>query len=214
MNIQIKKENKVKRFKLINTWSDVTLDRWIKLLKFTDTSKPKEAKETIAALSDIPKNLIDKLALKDVALIMGKISELQEQQDNSLRKIIDIEGKEYAFHPDLDSITLGEYADLETFIGQGVKEKLPELMAILYRPIIEKLEDGNYTIPAYDGNISKRAEQMKKMSSEQVQGALVFFYNLGKELLRTLPSVLTQQLQEMRRQSQQNPLPTSGRGSV
>jgi hypothetical protein len=197
MNIKIKKDKEVKRFKLINDWSDVTLGRWIKLIKLKGLSKTKEAKETIAALSDIPKNLIDKLALKDIVVLMSKLSEMQENKGSSLKNIISVEGNKYGFHPDLDSITLGEYADLETFLKDGVENNLPELMAILYRPIVEETSSGVYTIDAYDGNISIRAEEMKKMSAEQVQSALVFFYHLGRELLMTLPFVLTEQQKEM-----------------
>ena len=197
MNIKIKKDKEVKRFKLINDWSDVTLGRWIKLIKLKGLSKTKEAKETIAALSDIPKNLIDKLALKDIVVLMSKLSEMQENKGSSLKNIISVEGNKYGFHPDLDSITLGEYADLETFLKDGVENNLPELMAILYRPIVEETSSGVYTIDAYDGNISIRAEEMKKMSAEQVQSALCFFFLLGRELLMTLPFVLTQQQKEM-----------------
>ena len=56
-------------------------------------------------------------------------------------------------------------------------------MAILYRPVTEKGENNVYTIAAYDGNISIRAEEMKKMAAEQVQSALVFFCNLGKRIV-------------------------------
>tara|TARA_R110002020_G_scaffold279359_2_gene495114 strand:+ start:201 stop:845 length:645 start_codon:yes stop_codon:yes gene_type:complete len=213
MKVKIKKEGKVKQFKLISKWSDVTLEKWLKLIEFSSKSKAKEAKETIAALSDIPKKLIDELALRDVAVIMSKISELQQEQNSSFKKIIEIEGKEYAFHPDLNEISLGEYADLETFIKNDVEKNLPEVMAILYRPIVEKGENGVYTIQAYDGNIRIRAEQMKKMSAEQVQSALVFFYHLGRGLLTTLPSVLIQQMKEMNQQLHQNPSPKNGVGS-
>ena len=213
MKVKIKKEGKVKQFKLINKWSDVTLEKWLRLIEFSSKSKTKEAKETIAALSDIPKKLIDELALRDVAVIMGKISELQQGQGSSFKKIIEIEGKEYGFHPDLNEISLGEYADLETFIKNDVEKSLPEVMAILYRPIVEKGENGVYTIEAYDGNIRIRAEQMKKMSAEQVQSALVFFYNLGKKSLTTLPSVLMRQMKEMNQQLHQNPLRKNGDGS-
>jgi len=212
MKVKIKKQGKVKEFKLINKWSDVTLEKWLKLIDFHNGSKSSEAEETIAALSDIPKKLIKQLELKDVAVIMGKIAELQAKQDSSLKRIIKIDGKEYGFHPDLDSITLGEYADIETFIKNDIEKNLPELCAVLYRPITEKKND-IYTIEAYDGNIQIRAEEMKKMSAEQVQSALVFFYHLGKELLLTLPSFLTERLKEMKMQLQQNPLQKSGRGS-
>ena len=213
MKVKIKKQGKVKEFKLINKWSEVTLSKWLKLIDFHNGSKSSEATETIAALSDIPKKLIKQLELKDVAVIMGRVAELQQKQNSSLKRIIEVEGKEYGFHPDLDSITLGEYADIETFIKNDIEKHLPELMAILYRPITERGENKVYTIQAYDGNIRIRAEQMKKMSAEQVQSALVFFYHLGNVLLTTLPSYLMERLKEMKMQSQQNPSQKSGDGS-
>ena len=140
---------------------------------------------------------------------MRKISELQQKQDSSLKRIIEIDGKRYGFHPNLDSITLGEWADLETMIKMDIEKQLPEIMAILYRPIVEEQND-IYTIKAYDGDISIRAEQMKKMSAEQVQSALVFFYTLGNELLLTLPSFLTERLKEIKEQLQASPSQKSG----
>ena len=212
MKVKIKKKGKVKEFKLISKWSDVTLEKWLKLIDFHEGSKSKEAEETIAAVSNIPKDLIKQLELKDVAIIMGKIAELQSKQDSSLKRIVEIDGKEYGFHPDLDSITLGEYADIETFIKNDIEKNLPELCAVLYRPITEKKNDV-YTIEAYDGNIKIRTEEMKKMAAEQVQSALVFFYRLGNELLLTLPSFLTERLKEMKMQLQVNPSQKSGDGS-
>ena len=209
MKVKIKKKGKVKEFKLINKWEDVTLEKWIKLVDYHKLSKSEEALETIKALSNIPKKLIKELELKDIAIIMGKISELQQKQNSSLKKIIEIDGKRYGFHPDLASISLGEWSDLETMIKNDVEKHLPEVMAILYRPIVEEQND-IYTIKAYDGDISIRAEQMKKMSAEQVQSALVFFYTLGNELLLTLPSFLTERLKEIKEQLQASPSKKSG----
>ena len=211
MKVKIKKEGKTKQFKLISSWEDVTLEKWLKLIDFKNETKTKEAEETIAALSTIPKQLIKQLELKDIAAIMSKLSEFQQQQNSSLKRIIEIDGKRYGFHPDLgNSITLGEWADLETFIKQDIEKNLPEVMAILYRPVTEETDSGVYTIAAYDGNITIRAEEMKKMSAEQVQSALVFFWHLGNVLLMTLPSFLMERLKEMKMQSQQNPSQKSG----
>ena len=212
MKIKIKKEGKVKQCKLNSRWEEVTLEKWLKLVNFNEGTKSKEAEETIAALSDIPKKLIKQLELKDVAVIMSKIAELQQKQDSSLKRIIEVEGKEYGFHPDLDSITLGEYADIETFIKNDIEKHLPELMAVLYRPITEKGENEVYTIQAYDGNIRIRTEQMKKMKAEQVQSALVFFYHFVNALLKTLPSYLMEQIKEMKMQLQQNHSQKNGDG--
>ena len=212
MKVKIKKEGKVKQFKLISSWEDVTMEKWLKLVDFTEGTKSKEAEETIAALSNIPKKLIKELALQDVVVIMSKIAELQQKQNSSLKRIIEIDGKEYGFHPNLDDITLGEFADIETFIKNDIEKHLPELMAVLYRPIKEKKND-IYIIEAYDGNISIRAEEMKKMSIEQVQSALVFFYHLGRMLSMTFPSFLTDKLKEMKKQLPTNLLQKDGHGS-
>jgi len=209
MKVKVKKEGKVKEFKLISSWEDVTLEKWLQLIDLQTGTKTEEATETIAALSNIPKQLVKELALKDVAVLMSKIAELQQKQDTKLKKIIEIEGVEYGFMPDLDSISLGQYADLETFIKNGIEKNLPEIMAVLYAPIKEKKND-IYIIDAYDGNIRLRTEEMKKMSAQQVQSALVFFYTLGNELLLTLPSFLTERLKEIKEQLQANPLQKSG----
>ena len=96
-------------------------------------------------------------------------------------------------------LRLGEYADIETFIKNGIENHLAELMAVLYRPIKEKKND-IYIIDAYDGDIRLRTEEMKKMSAQQVQSALVFFYTFGKELSAILPLFLMEQLKEMQMQ--------------
>ena len=199
MKVKIKKEGKVETFNLINSWSDVTLETWLKLIDFETGTKTEEAEATLEALSDIPKRLVKELALSDVAAIMSKIGELQAKQDTELKRIIEINEVEYGFHPDLSEITLGEYADIEQFIKNGIDTNLPELMSVLYRPIKEKKND-IYIIDAYDGNIRLRAEEMKHMSAEQVQSALVFFYTLGKVLSEIMPLYLMEQLKETKTQ--------------
>tara|TARA_R110001632_G_scaffold113764_1_gene224914 strand:- start:101 stop:742 length:642 start_codon:yes stop_codon:yes gene_type:complete len=196
MKVKIKKEGREKTYNLISSWSEVTLEKWIELIDIETGSKTKEAEETIAVFSDIPKKLVKELALKDVALIMSKIAETQSQQDTVLKKVFEIDGVEYGMHPDLSEITLGEYADIETLIKEGLEKNMPELMSVLFRPITEK-NGSVYTIAAYDGNITIRAEEMKKMSAEQVQNTLVFFWHFVKELSEILPSYLMERTQEI-----------------
>ena len=209
MKVKIKKEGKVKEFKLISNWSDVTLNTWLKLIDFKEGTKTKVAENTIKELSNIPKDLIKQLELKDIALIMEGFSALQNNTKSFFNKTIEIDGIRYGFHPDLNSITLGEWSDLESFIKQGVEKNLPEVMAILYRPIIEEKNDV-YTIEAYDGNITMRAEEMRNMAAENVHASLFFFYNLGKELLKILELYLMDQLKEMKMQLPQSPSQTNG----
>lgn len=196
MKVKIKKKGKVKKYKVVESWADVTLESWAKLIEFEGLSPSKEAIETISAVSDIPKKLIKELSLQDVATIMKYLSRLEVEKKGSLHHVITLEGKQYGFHPNLEDLTLGEYADIETFIQNGLKQNMPQIMAILYRPIVEKEKDV-YAIEAYDGNIRVRAELMKKMTAEQVQGALVFFYNFVTKFLRIMLLYLKEQTTQM-----------------
>jgi len=211
MRVKITNEGVKNEYNLIDSWKDVNLEKWIELNSIDKDKKGEEASSTIEALSNIPKDIIRKLDIKDVAGILSKIGELQNKQDTTLKQIIEVDGVEYGFHPDMDSITLGEYADLESFIQEGVEGNLKEIMAILYRPIVEK-NDKFYQIEPYDGDIRLRALEMLKMSAEQVQSALVFFYHLLKELLEIMPLYLINQTKEMIVQSQPKVSQTNGDG--
>ena len=213
MKVKIKKDGKKETYNLIDSWSDVTLEKWAELVALQDGSKSEEALTTITALSDIPKTLVSELALNDVAGIMSKIAELQADANSGLKNIIEIDGVEYGFHPNLEDITLGEYADLETFIQEGVEHSLPEIMSVLYRPVTNK-KGKHYSIEAYDGSIRLRSEEMKQMKAEEVQSALVFFWNLGNKLSTILPLYLMERTQTILKTLQMTSSQKNGGGSV
>jgi molybdopterin converting factor small subunit len=94
MKVKIKKQGKKETYNTINSWSDVTLEKFAELTELSKGSKSKEAEETLAALSDMPRKLIKELSLRDVSIILGKMAELQEEQETILKKTIEIDGKE------------------------------------------------------------------------------------------------------------------------
>ena len=189
MKVKIKKDDKIKSYQVIKSWSEVTLEKWLSIVSLEEAGASEEALSTLKQLSNIPDDLIKQLSISDVATIMDRVSILQQKANGALKRIIKVEGKEYGFHPSLDRITLGEYADLETFIKLGIQKHLPEIMAILYRPIVEK-KNKIYTIEKYDGDIDIRTEVMKKMKAEQVQSCFVFFWSFVNVLLEILASFL------------------------
>ena len=196
MEVKIKKKGKTKKYRVIESWKEVTLEKWIKLTELEGLTQAQETKALINTLSDIPEKLISKLSLPDITVILSRIAQIQQEKNNELVKVIEVDGKEYGFHPNLSDITLGEFADLEHFIKQGVQDNLPEIMAILYRPIVEKEGDA-YIIEAYDGKIDVRAEKFKKMSAEQVESSLVFFWIFVKEWSKITKLYLLDQKEEM-----------------
>tara|TARA_R110000787_G_scaffold181841_1_gene293856 strand:+ start:168 stop:812 length:645 start_codon:yes stop_codon:yes gene_type:complete len=214
MQIKINKEGKKKNYNLIKSWNDVTLDKWVKLITKKNKLKAKEAQNTISVLSDIPKKLINELAIGDVAILLKRISDLQAKENTKLNKIITINDIKYGFHPNLEELTLGEYADIETYLNNGLEDNIDKIMAVLYRPITEEVE-GKYSIEAYGkSDLRMRAEKFKKMKAKDISNCLLFFWTFVKELSNILPLYLMERNQMMIDKLSQSNLQTSGVGLV
>ena len=204
MKVKVKKEGKQKIYKIVDSWNDVTLEKWQQLVLGKRKSKTQEAKETIKALSDLPVKLIEEMALSDVATIFERLSKLQIE--GKLKKVFEIDEVEYGFLPNLDEITLGEWADIEHNIKDGLEKNIHKIMAVLFRPITSK-EGKLYSVEAYKDGKQRAEKFRKKMSATQVQQSLVFFWRFGKELLKILPSCLMEVMKKI--QAEMN-LPKSG----
>ena len=211
MKLKVNKEGKTNAYNFIDKWEDVTLDKWQQLISVKSNGKGDEAIQTIRILSDMPTKLIKQLSIKDISRVMDKISQLQSSTGTEFTKVFKLDGVEYGFHPNLDDITIGEYADIETLIKNNLEANLHKLMAILFRPVIER-EGDVYSIEPYGGDISIRAEKMRGMSGLQVQEAMVFFWLLGKELLKILPLYLMEVSREKMKATSQKVLVRDGDG--
>ena len=130
-------------------------------------------------------NLEDVMQIKfnDSEFIVETLTEMFEQKPNLVTKF-KLNNKEYGFHPQLDDLTLGEYIDLDTFIGDW--ENIEKAMAVLYRPIVNKLK-GKYIIEDYKvGN----DQEILDMPMDAVLSSIFFLWNLGIDLSKTMMNYL------------------------
>ena len=86
-----------------------------------------------------------RLKLRDTNDIITILSDLFNQKPSLVSKF-KLNGVEYGFHPELDDLLLGEYIDLDNFIGDW--DNMEKAMNVLYRPIIVRLKD-KYNIEEY-----------------------------------------------------------------
>jgi len=100
-----------------------------------------------------------------------------------------LNGIEYGFIPNIDKMSFGEYIDLDTYIKNP--DDMNKVMSILYRPIIKK-SFGKYLIVDYTGEEDYTI--MDKAPMNAVNGAMVFFYHLGSELLKSIQNYLQSEL--------------------
>ena len=130
------------------------------------------------------------LKLKDSQEIINILSEMFETKPSLVSKF-KLNGVEYGFHPQLDDLTLGEYIDLDTFIGDW--DNMEKAMNVLYRPILVKLKE-KYSIEEYKVGLE---ENLIDMPMDAVMSSIFFLWNLGLELSTIMTKSLDNQENEV-----------------
>jgi hypothetical protein len=115
---------------------------------------------------------------KDVVEINQNINNLFTKENRFIQRF-KMGGVEFGFIPNLDDMSTGEYMDLDAYITDW--DTMHNAMAVLYRPITNKLGT-KYNIEEYKGSVTY-ADVMRHAPLDVVLGAMVFFYNLGNDLL-------------------------------
>jgi hypothetical protein len=88
--------------------------------------------KTVEIFCNVNLDLTLQIKYNDLKEITNHIYSLLEK-DTDLVTVFKLEDIEYGFIPKLDDITLGEYIDLDTYLGSW--KNMHKAMSILYRPI-------------------------------------------------------------------------------
>ena len=197
---------------------DITLgefqayDILVNQLKDEEVSEKEFVSRKISLFSGIPYNQLKNVLTEDLEDILNTIDKaLNEECYFESRFTLD--GVDFGFIDNLNDVkpsskygldneTSGAYFDM---IGYGTKvESLHQLMAILFRPIKKIDRFGNYKVKKYKGT-SEYAELMKSMPLNIVNGCLVFFCNLSRELeIHILKYTKVEQVKEKKQVSTLN----------
>jgi hypothetical protein len=165
--------------------SEITLRQYkhfLKIQKTVDDEKFLSAK-IIEIFCGVNLQEVMQIKFNDSEFIVDTLTKMFEQKPNLVTKF-KLNNKEYGFHPQLDDLTLGEYIDLDTFIGDW--ENIEKAMAVLYRPIVNKLKD-KYTIEDY--KVGRDADILD-MPMDAVLSSIFFLWNLGMDLSQAMMSYL------------------------
>ena len=164
------------------TLNDIKLAQYQKFLSIVKDNEESEflQQKMVQLFCGIDLKDVAQIRYKDVAEITANINNLFTKE-NQLIQRFKMGGVEFGFIPNLDEMSTGEYMDLDTYITDW--DTMHNAMAVLYRPITNKL--GNkYQIEEYKGSITY-ADVMRHAPLDVVLGAMVFFYNLGNDLLKS-----------------------------
>lgn len=138
--------------------------------------------KTIEIFCDVDMATVSQFPLEDAQDIAIEINQVLDQT-KPLQRQFTVDGVEYGLIPDFEALTIGEYIDLEN--GLAEVKNFHKAASVLYRPVVKKFRD-LYTIEPYTGyKVESRQFPMGAISA-----AIVFFYNIGNELLRVSPRYL------------------------
>ena len=205
------------QLKVPATQADIPLFKYQKYAKIVQDAEGDLAEDFIRAkileiFCGITLKQAYELPLKEldgvVTHILGLMAEKAELQRRFT--MADPSGKtvEFGFMPNMDEMSLGEYIDLEKYISSW--EDMHKALAVMYRPIVAGKKEF-YEIEKYEGS-DKYSDIMKDAPVTVALGAMVFFYHLGTDLLKTTMHYLRQQAAEELQEAQKNPSEVNGDG--
>jgi hypothetical protein len=173
--------------------SDITLGQYQKFLRVKETSDEEFMRsKMIEIFCGVPLKDVILMRYSDVNTICDNISRLFLQQP-PLTMRWKHEDVEYGFIPNLEDISLGEYTDIDNYLGDW--NDLNRAMAVLYRPVTNSFKKF-YAIEQYESSV-KYAQVMEQMPLNVALGAMLFIFRLGTELCKGTLNSLAQKVKAM-----------------
>lgn len=182
------------KIKVPETLSEITLGQYQKFVKVnTDVNQGDFLMQKMVEIfCNIKLSHVLLIKFTSINEIVSHLNDLFDKE-HKLVPTFKIGSVEFGFIPDLEEMTFGEYVDLEAHLQDW--DNMHKAMSVMYRPIIRKNGD-KYEIKPYDAT-AEYWEIMKFAPVDAVLGAVVFFYNLGNELLQAIPSYLEGEIQTL-----------------
>ena len=181
--------------KIISTkYSDQTLGTYVDFM-----AAGEDTVSQIQAITGLKRDDIRKIDVTQIEKIVTAYANGLKNDEKVFQKFIEIDGIKFGFHPNLKSMTFGEWLDLSE-LSKNFPHQLPELMCILYRPVTAEINQ-QYKIEEYDSDVHlKYAPQMRKMNLANVNAALLFFSTLRNDLVNNTPAYLEQELERLKKE--------------
>ena len=173
--------------------NDITLEQYQKFALINTEEQDKEffMFKTIEIFCGVDIALVSKMRLSDAESISNEVLEVLQQNVPFTNKF-ELDGVKYGFIPDLQAITLGEFIDLEE--GLSKDKDFHKAASVMFRPIVKEFGE-LYTIEGYEAS-TEMHHVMKQAPVGIISAAIVFFYNIAKELLKASQDFSSQEKAE------------------
>jgi len=185
------------KIKVPTDLSDIPLHKYQKFHKVLEVNQNADANDLfiqekmLQIFCDLPLSDALKYRKSDIDNVTEMITQTLEQKPDLVRTF-KLGDTEFGFIPKLEDMTFGEYIDLDNSIGDI--KNLHKAMAVLYRPIKQKIKD-KYLIEEYRGD--NYHEAMLHTPMDAVVSSMLFFWNLGIELSKAMIAYLQEGAEDL-----------------
>jgi len=192
------------KFQVPASLKDIPLKDYIAYQKILEANKGAEDSEfvtmkMVSIFCNVSYDELQKLSLTQYDVVVQMLQDVFGEKP-TFRNRIKIGDTDFGFIPKLDDISLGEYVDLENYMKSPTTYH--KAMAVLYRPVTLKVKE-TYLIEDYESS-DKYAEFFLDCDLETALGAMLFFWNLGSELLISMKDSFREELTTTNTESDHN----------
>ena len=173
--------------------NDITLEQYQRFALINTEEQDKEffMFKTIEIFCGVDIALVSKMRLSDAESVSNEVLEVLQQNVPFTNKF-ELDGVKYGFIPDLQAISLGEFIDLEE--GLSKDKDFHKAASVMFRPIVKEFGE-LYTIEGYEAS-TEAHHIMKQAPVGIISAAIVFFYNIAKELLKASQDFSSQEKEQ------------------
>ena len=177
--------------KIVQVKPHLTIQQYQRL-KSNEEKYQNSSVETLSLYTDIPVNQLKDLPLEQVNFVQEYITSqiTNNSMKDELHNIFTHNGVEYGLENDWTKLAWGGWVDLEVFASDKIEDNIHYIMAVLYRPVIDR-KKGKYIIEPYKADdIEDRANEFLTLPVNYWFGASVFFFITGNLYISNLESSL------------------------
>jgi len=180
--------------------SEITLDQYQRFLKVESETKDEYSLQCkmIEIFCNVEYKDVLKIQISDADNISEILREMFAQEPDLVR-FFKMNGVNYGFHPNLEELTLGEYIDLDTYIGNW--DNMSLAMNVLYRPVKQRSAN-KYLIEEYN---PLNKDSMAYMPLDAVISSIFFLFLLGKDLSLHVTSPSSKDHQKLHQSHRDSP---------
>ena len=192
------------KLKVPNNLSEIKLSQYVEYLNLIENTKAKPDIDFINLKMieifcgvdyEFAKTIEYTSVLHIVQILKDTLDQKPDIKDN---KFFKMNGVQFGFVPDLDKLKYGQFLDLNSNITDW--NSIHISMGVLFRPVTNTFRK-MYLVEDYKKD--KYHSVLKDMPMSAVVGSMVFFWNLGIELLNCIPKFLDQNQSQMNSQTKQ-----------